>query len=188
MTVLLIRVHANCLRHATHTSMPGERTSGLRARRAASPASKRGFHQLTRWLAGAFVAGLVSGGIASTPSAWAQEDGEPSPPYRQLCSHCHLAPDPSILPKEAWPATIYQMGALGGFGVNVPTDIDLEAVVDWYSSRAPSSLPKFPAATSEDAPAAFAATRSLGLSNTAAVPFVSNLLVTQLTGTEPELL
>ena len=188
MTVLLIRVLAIFLRDAALTSMSREGTSGLRGRRPASPASKRGSHQLSRWIAGAFVAGLVSGGIASTPSAWAQEDGAPLPPYRQLCSHCHLAPDPSILPKEAWPATIYQMGALGGFGVNVPKDIDLEAVVDWYSSRAPSSLPLLPATPSEDAPAAFAATRSLGLPNTAAVPFVSNLLVTQLTGTEPELL
>lgn len=105
----------------------------------------------------------------------------------RLCSHCHRLPDPSILPKDAWPATIFQMGALGGFGANVPGSIDLEAVVAWYSNRAPQALTP-PAPQTAESEGLFQPHAELSLADTSRAPFVANLRCVELLATgEPDL-
>lgn len=105
----------------------------------------------------------------------------------RLCSHCHRLPDPAVLPKEAWPATIFQMGALGGFGANVPGDIDLEAVAAWYSDHAPQALPT-PSPESAESVSRFQRDEALALPDMLRAPFVSSLRCVDLLGTgEPDL-
>ncbi|MDA0817084.1 MAG: FG-GAP-like repeat-containing protein [Planctomycetota bacterium] len=105
----------------------------------------------------------------------------------RLCSHCHRLPGPEVLPKEAWPATIFQMAALGGFGANVPGEIDLEAVAAWYVDHAPEELPPPQAAAVDTAPQ-FQPRVALTLPDTERLPFVSSLCVADLGGPgEPSL-
>lgn len=123
---------------------------------------------------------------ASFSPADERTSGEPA--YRQqLCSHCHRLPEPSILPKDAWPSTIYQMGGLGGFGVNVSGAVDLEAVVDWYVSHAKAALPPAESTAVTEPMPQFLPSTALKLRDTNAPPFVSNLLITPLTSSEPQL-
>ena len=109
-------------------------------------------------------------------------------PTEKLCTHCHRLPEPAILPQSAWPATIWQMAGLGGFATNLPGDVDVEAVVDWYVANAPLRLAE-PTAVAAAAIPHFQPEAGLSLPAPAAVPFVSNLLVADLLPAEgPELI
>ena len=125
-------------------------------------------------LCGGLLAATIAPGLSSSCQA---DDTLPIP---QLCSHCHQLPDPGILPQSAWADTIWQMAALGGFGSNVPTPVDVEAVVSWYQESAPSQLPPPTACPIPPATARFRSPVAVVLPDTVAVPFVSNLLVADL--------
>lgn len=166
--------------------MNSVRRESLPATLLRPPCPCGGFHR--RAVAVCLCVWLGLSTLLSPCSAVADERVGGEPAYRlQLCSHCHLPPDPTILPKDAWPATIYQMGGLGGFGVNVSAAVDLEAVVDWYVSHAPETLPPASVAAVAAPKPRFLPNGQLSLRDTNAAPFVSNLLVTQLTSSEPQL-
>jgi hypothetical protein len=102
-------------------------------------------------------------------------------PAAQLCSHCHQLPEPSVLPKAAWPSTIWQMASLGGFGANLRSAPDIDAVVAWYTSEAPSTLPlPSPAAVAPSPRLQLGS--GLSLPDVSRVPFISNLMITDLGG------
>ena len=125
--------------------------------------------------------------LSARTAAAAEIDGSGGLRVDRLCSHCHRLPDPEVLPKEAWPATIFQMGALGGFGANVPGEIDLEAVAAWYVDQAPEELPPPQAARVEAAPR-FQPREALALPDTGRLPFVSSLGVADLgSSSEPSI-
>ncbi|MBL6832646.1 MAG: hypothetical protein ISQ70_14705, partial [Pirellulales bacterium] len=79
------------------------------------------------------------------------------------------------------------MAALGGFGANVPGEIDLEAVAAWYVDHAPEELPPPQAAAVDTAPQ-FQPRVALPLPDIERLPFVSSLCVADLGGPgEPSL-
>jgi len=71
-----------------------------------------------------------------------------------ICSHCHLFPGPSLLPRAVWRAQIERMAELSDY---LPTasgspEFDVEDVVSWYEDRAPERLRMEQPITSSEPP------------------------------------
>lgn len=107
------------------------------------------------WLGIAVLLGTaVAGGVAAwrmigPPNARVEttqrDTGEEVPPVnddqvRQLCSRCHRCPEPDVLPKSAWPKTVWLMSSFSGFGSNVRWKVYPDSVVEWFDQRAPEKL------------------------------------------------
>lgn len=67
-------------------------------------------------------------------------DAISEPAVRAACSHCHLFPEPEILPRERWRKVVPEMVELPGYGVNLPRKPPPRALIEWYASRAPERL------------------------------------------------
>jgi len=107
---------------------------------------------------------------------------------RELCSRCHHLPGPDVLPKSAWPKTIWLMSTFSGFGANVQFDVQPEAVVDWFIARAPDVLDLRPVEASQRLDPLRLKRRDTRIDGSDDIPFVSNVLLADLLGSSrPEI-
>lgn len=107
---------------------------------------------------------------------------------RQLCSRCHQCPTPDILPKSVWPKTIWLMSTFSGFGTNVQWKVEPEAVVDWFTERAPTNLNLPPIEPTKSTGGLRLAHHDVRTAEPSEVPFVSNVLFADVVGdSRPEL-
>ena len=106
----------------------------------------------------------------------------------ELCSHCHQFPSPTILPRELWSTTIWQMYEEAGYGRTVRWRIAPEDLVNWYQDRAPERLDLSPVKAAPGANRIVFHKREIK-STVNVNPFVSHLEVANIVGDDrPEVL
>lgn len=158
-----------------------------------------------RIVATALLAVALIGGVvvwttvdSSAPTSDRPEwDDDPAPGFAsvdeaqisQVCSHCHLRPEPSVLPKDRWPKTIWTMVKIGGLSWSIWGKVEPEAVLDWYQQRAPERL-DLPPIKLDPGPGPLQLTkREIFWHDAPAPPFVADLLLTDILGDgRPELI
>jgi hypothetical protein len=95
---------------------------------------------------------VVGGGVGA--------DGDT---VRQVCTGCHLFPDPSVLPRPVWRAQIEHMAFLGEYLAAGGTPFDVDSFVAWYEDRAPEELPMESAITRDEPAPLHLDFRAIGL-------------------------
>lgn len=107
----------------------------------------------------------------------------------ELCSRCHRRPTEEVLPKSAWPKTIWMMSTFSGFGANVKWKVEPEAVVDWFVQRAPAKLDLPPVEVTRQPDPLRLIRHDVCIANWTDVAFVSNVLLADVVGgPRPELI
>ena len=107
----------------------------------------------------------------------------------QVCSHCHLQPQPDVLPKDRWSDTIWKMVQIGGRSWNIWGNTDPESVLDWYRRQAPDRLDLPPIATDTAKGSLRLTRREIFWHDAPAPPFVASMLLLDVLGDRrPELL
>jgi hypothetical protein len=110
-------------------------------------------------------------------------------PARAVCATCHALPPPDVLPRAAWPAEFARMmyireNRLAPVGRDVPVQLpaDMQAVLPYFTSRAPERLAApepWPAVT--ESPVQFAR-RGMTMAGMPETPAVSNVRLVDLDG------
>ena len=105
---------------------------------------------------------------------------------RKQCGHCHPFPEPDVLARDSWPATVWDMVGISGYGVNVARPVDPESIVHWYQQRAPQTLEFSTPATADSPRFDSSPTEKLSVpapdSEHGQPAFVSNLLLSDVVG------
>jgi hypothetical protein len=137
---------------------------------------------------------------AAAQSAPAPAAGDDEKQARAVCGTCHAFPTPDILPRGAWRDEFVRMkfireGRLPPIGPpaalypTIPLPDDMEAVLPYYTSRAPDRLPApepWPAAA--ESPVRFER-RSLSMADMPGLPAVAHVQLVDLDGDkQPDLL
>ena len=123
--------------------------SPVRPRRPTDPADRRGRHRsalvILLFSAGLLVSTHVgcesnSTSPPNTGPRRAAHNTVDEPTVRKLCSQCHKFTEPDILPRSEWGDRISKMVTMPGYGTKVRQYVNPQAVVNWFTARAPESL------------------------------------------------
>jgi hypothetical protein len=105
-----------------------------------------------------------------------------------VCSHCHLRPEPDVLPKDRWPKTVWTMVKISGRSWNIWGRVDPEAVLNWYQHRAPNRLDLPPIEADQGPGRLQMARHGIPSASAESVPFVSHMRLVDVVGdAKPEL-